>query len=276
MSLSDRKFRIAVCFSGQARHWRTAAENIKKFFAVAGRYHPEIGLEVHTDFFIHTWDTNTWRMPKTDHNIFVDEKHNDKDDIIAAFNPVKFHQDEFIKEHYPRSWDPMFYSFSKSLQLKREYELEQNFEYDLVIKARLDIVYNPATQFPLMRVWPGVCYSCTFLNKFPSEFNYNNFDDVLFYGNSPTMDLVGDIYATYKRLHTVEAISKSVESLNLDTTQWYGPGCLIYEHLTNLGIHPDCSRGFEYAVVRSTSVDENLDGIMDYEKIRRKWFDWYV
>jgi hypothetical protein len=275
-SKKEKKFRVAVCLSGQPRHWRIAAENIKLFFASPDRVHPENGLPVEVDFFIHTWDTNTWRKPKTNHDIFELVKHNDKEDIIAAFNPVGFEQEEFVQEKYPRAWDPMFYSFAKSLLLKREHELANQFEYDLVIKARLDVIYSPAHRFPLIRVWPGVCYSCTFIGKFPSEFNYNNFDDVLFYGDSPTMDLIGDIYATNRLLHSNERVGLVESTLNLDPTMWYGPGCLLYNHMTKLSIHPDGSRGFEYAVVRSTSVDENLDGIKDYEKIRKKWFEWYI
>ena len=43
--------RIAVCFSGQARTWRTAKDNILKYFDLS-----EQGCQV--DFFIHTWDIN--------------------------------------------------------------------------------------------------------------------------------------------------------------------------------------------------------------------------
>lgn len=269
-------YRIAVCFSGQPRYWRTAEQNIKQFFNPPGRRHPDTGQPLQVDFFIHTWNINTWRKPKTDHSIYEEVEHSDREDLIKAFNPVAFQQENFDRQKYPRSWDPMFYSLSKSLLLKREHELNNDFEYDLVIKARLDVIYPPHIHFPLMRIWPGVCYTITPISKFPSEFNYNNFDDVLFYGDSKTMDLVGDLYATYKTLHTPEAIDKNEASFNLDTTLWYGPGCLLYEHLTNLSIHPDGSRGFEYAVVRSTAVDDNLDGINDYDKIRKKWFEWYI
>jgi hypothetical protein len=276
MSTSNRKFKIAVCLSGQPRHWRTCADNIKKFFATNNRMHPETGQIVETDFFIHTWDTNTWRKPKSEHTVYNDVKHNDRDDIIATFSPIKFEQEEFSKEKYPRAWDPMFHSFAKSLQLKREHELANHFEYDVVVKARLDVIYNPSLFFPLMRLWPGVCYSCTPISKFPTEFNYNNFDDVLFYGDSPTMDLVADIYATNRILHSIEKVTAKEDTVDLDPTMWFGPGCLLYEHLTNLGIHPDCSRPFDYAVVRESAVLENLNGITDYDEIRRKWLDWYI
>lgn len=274
-NVTARKYRIAVCFSGQARYWRESAANIKRFFEYE-HPHPENGLGVETDYFIHTWDTNSWRLPKTDHSVYEDVKHNDRDDIIQAYKPKAFIQEEYIKDKFKRAWDPMFYSFAQSLLLKRNYELENDFQYDLVIKARLDVIYNPAHRFPLQRVWPGVCYSATPISKFAGEFNSNNFDDVLFYGDSATMDLMSDLYMSHKITYPMEYQYKNQEGLNLDKTLWLGPGCLLYKYMTGLSIHPDCMNPFEYAVMRSTAVEANLDSIYNYQEIRRKWFEWYI
>jgi len=270
------KFRIAVCFSGQARYWKESVANIKRFFEFEYQ-HPETGLEVETDYFIHTWDTNTWRLPKTDHNVFEDVKHNDNDAIKEAYSPKGIIIEEYSKDRFiPRAFDPMFYSFARSMMLKRDYELTHSFQYDLVIKARMDVVYSPARQFPLQRVWPGICYTTTPISKFASEFNYNNFDDVLFYGDSPTMDLMGDLYTSHTITRPLEYQYKNQKELNLDPVLYYGPGCLLYKYMTTLGIHPDGNRVFEYAVMRSTAVDAKLDSIYQYEEIRRKWFEWYI
>ena len=272
----NKQFRIAVCLSGQPRHWRTALDNIKQFFDFSEFGHPETGASVTTDYFIHTWDIDTWRKPKTNWSVFDDVTHGEIDAIVEAYKPKAWVMDTFDKEKFQRAWDPMFYSHARSLMLKRDYEITNDFQYDLVIKARMDVVYNPAHKFPLARVWPAVGYTCTPISKFPQEFNYNNFDDVLFYGDSPTMDLIGDIYSTYKTLHTAELIEQQHAGIDIQTDMWYGPGCLLYEHLTNLGIHPEGARVIEYAVVRSTAVEEKLDGIKDYDKIRKKWFEWYI
>jgi hypothetical protein len=271
----ENKFRIAVCFSGQSRYWKESAANIKRFFEF-NNPHPENGLSIETDYFIHTWDTNTWRLPKTDHNVFEDVKHNDHEDIKNTYLPKGCIIEEYSKERFIRSWDPMFYSFARSMMLKRDYELTHSFQYDLVVKVRLDVIYNPARQFPLQRVWPGVCYTSTPVSKFPSEFNYNNFDDVLFYGDSPTMDLMGDLYNHHDITRPLEYQYKNQAELNLDPVLYYGPGCLLYKYMTTLSIHPDGSRPFEYAVVRSTAVEAKLDSIYNYDEIRRKWFEWYI
>lgn len=270
------KFRIAVCLSGQPRHWRTALPNIKQFFDFAGITHPEMAVPVEVDYFIHTWDINTWRKPKTNWSVFDDVAHGEIAAIVAAYEPRAHCMDSFDKDQFKRAWDPMFYSHARSLMLKRDYEISNDFQYDLVIKARLDVVYDPQHRFPLQRVWPLVAYTCTPISKFPNEFNYNSFDDVMFYGDSATMDLMGDLYSTYQTLHSLELIEQQNSSMDLQPDMWYGPGCLLYEHLTNLGIHPEGNRVTEYAVVRSTAVSEKLDGITDYEKIRKKWFEWYI
>lgn len=260
--------KIAVCFSGQARHWKSCEKNIKKFFDFS-----ELGIE--TDYFIHTWDTNTWRYPKTNHTIFHTEKHNDKEDIIECYKPKGFIQEEFVESNFIRAWDPMFYSFEKSMMLKRQYELEKDFEYDVVIKARLDVIYNPEHKFPLIDVQPGVCYTC-YLSKFPMEFNANNFDDVIFYGNSPTMDIIGDIYLSQHRYRSESYLRFSNTSTNLNKELWLGPGCMLYNYMSKLSIHPECKNPFEYVVVRSTMVDEKLDCINDYLEMQRKGRDWYI
>ena len=90
------------------------------------------------------------------------------------------------------------------------------------------------------------------------------------------MDLVGDIYSKLRQQHTADYVAVQAGTTNIDVTLWYGPGCLLYDHCTDLGIHPDGSRPIEYAVIRSTAVDENLNGIDDYDKIRKKWFEWYI
>ena len=268
------KFRIAVCLSGQPRHWQMAVENIKQFFEFS-RPHDTYNLPIETDYFIHTWDINTWRFPKQGHQHFVNESHNDEELIRAAYNPKAMIQESWDPKLYIRAWDSMFYSHARSLMLKRDYELTNNIQYDMVVKSRFDTIYNPRHKLPLDILAPKTCYS-PHISLMAAEFNYNNFDDVVFFGNSPTMDLVGDLYHTFKILHSRENVMNNVSTINRDITMYYGPGCLLYKHMVNLGIHPERRHTFDYAIVRSTAVDVNLDGIKDYDEIRKRWFDWYI
>lgn len=272
-------FRVAICLSGQARHWRVSAKNIKNFFETHKR-HTTLEMPIHYDYFFHTWDTNTWRYPKTQHTVFREEKHNDEVDLVKEFNPVDYEVEKWVPENFLRAWDPMFYSFSKSLLMKRNYEIKHNFEYDVVIKARFDIIYNPQYSFDIHMIkpgfnglMPGFCYNIKPIGKFQNEFNYNCFDDVMFFGDSRTMDLVSDLYDTYKITH----IKENHNSLDVLPSFYYGPGTLLYEHMINMGIHPQLAFYTEYVVVRSTALENGLlDSIDDYEKIKEKYIEWYL
>lgn len=277
-------FKIAVCLSGQARHWKVAAANIKKFFDYSKVHQFHRNVPIETDFFIHTWDINTWRYPKQMHTNYYNEKHEDLEGIKQAFSPKAIKQETWDKDLFIRAWDSMFYSFEKSLLLKREYELQNNINYDAVIKARLDIVYDPNQQIPFHAIYPGItglvpgmCYSSKPINKFTYEFNYNTFDDVLFYGDSRTMDLVGGLYKAYKKIHNPEALKQLENGRNVDPSLFYGPGCLLYDYMTRMGIHPAVGEPtIDYAVVRSTAAAENLDSIENFQKIKEHHAKWYM
>lgn len=282
-----KSFKIAVCLSGQARHWKFAAENIKMFFDYSHTHHFHYNIPIETDYFIHTWDTNTWRLPKTNHTVYENVKHNDKKDIEETFNPKFIEQEEYSQDRFGgdwdfRAWDPMFYSFWKSVFFKRNYELENDITYDVVIKARLDTIYNPQQKikFPEINpsvdgLMPGICYTSLPVNKFTYEFNCDGFDDVIFYGDSRTMDIVSDLYHTYQIRHSPQKRFEINKSINTDPSLYYGPGCLLYDHMINSGVYPTFRDKFDYVVVRSTSVVDNLNSITDYDEIKKRGLEWY-
>jgi hypothetical protein len=269
-------YRIAVCLSGQPRWWRHCVENIKQFFSPPND--PHTSHPVQTDYFIHTWNTNTWRFSKQPHQYFRNELHNDYEEIKERFNPIAIKQSVWKEGMFNgRAWDPMWYSFANSIALKKQYEIENNFVYDLVIKARLDVVYNPKKHFPIHYMLSKYCYTSNMITEFPMEYNYFNFDDVIFYGRSNTMDVAGNIFKNHKVKYTQEYINQRDLSYNLHpAASWYGPGTSMYYHLMEYAIHPTCASPFEYTVMRETIVKENLNTMTDYEKIHQLGRDWYI
>ena len=265
--------RVAICFSGQIRDWQFAKKNILNFFS------PSNQSNIKVDYFIHTWDTNTWRYPKTNHPIFKDKKHNDLNQFLEAYSPVKYHMSVYDANDWKLAWDPLFYSFEYSVLLKQQYELENNFVYDIVVKARPDVVYNPGTPFPFHEnISSGTCYTSTFITRFPSEFNKPCFDDVMFFGDSKTMDLMSGLYKYYdlkNKPSRCEEMS-STPSVDVDTNIHLGPGTLLYQYAVSNNIHPDCKYYIDYAVVRSTMKGKGLDSVDDYDKIKKIAGDWYI
>lgn len=282
-------YNVAICLSGQIRTGRQAAKNILKFFT------PPQGCAmydrpVRVDYFMHTWNKNTWRFHKKHHHEFeiLPIDNNDIDFLTDAYKFKEFKVGDF--EKYPDSknpWDPLFYSFDQSMILKRDYELEHGFEYDLVIKIRPDIVYDISGQqtFPFHNlVEPGILYT-TNTTLFPSEFLRPNLDDVIFFANSPTMDIISTLWrsTTVARNELGVRDPNHPECTDPDILNYLGPGTLIHRHITNTGLSyqktppsPHGNRYIDYTVLRKTATELELDVVDDIKEIFKIGRDWYI
>jgi hypothetical protein len=135
--------RIAVCFSGQMRTALYANKSIFRF----------LNNHLHNiDFFLHTWDV------KSEKKLFGDEQPEVKYtaesyeclnkflEVVKTYKPKKYEVE--ILDEYKKSLTkeqeflPLWYSWYKTLLLVKEYEYEHNFNYDVVIKLRFDVIYN--------------------------------------------------------------------------------------------------------------------------------------
>lgn len=270
-------FRVALCFSGQSRYWKYCLPNIKNFFSLG--IHPETKESIKYDYFIHTWDINHYRHNTNTWNFSSEVLSlDDQIEMKKLYNPIHIEIENFKKfkdDTQPLSFDPMFYSFMKSIHYKREYELKNDFEYDIVIKIRFDAIYNTSQPFIFHKIEPMVGYTCTPISKFINEFHYNNFDDVIFYGDSKTMDLLSHTY----RIHRQQRLEQKLQIIenNEDPSFHYGPGCLLYNTMVDMSIHPHCFRSFPWYVVRRNVAESGLDPISnsDWESVKKLCMDWY-
>ena len=281
-----RTYNIAVCLSGQSRTWRTAKENILNFFDVkleTGR-----NMRVNVDYFIHTWDINSYRdkkEPRWQNHDYPIVNPTEKDDIYNTFSPKMMEYEHYDPQVFLHAWESMFYSFMKSVTLKRRYEMEKDFVYDMVIKSRFDINYlqegvnrygMPINRFYVHKIEPFIAYgSSQNIAKFPLEFNYNNFDDVFFYSDSPTMDIIGQLYRWYKDIMDTGRLQKVTGKFVEWPEFWYGPGALLYKHMVNWNIHPFGEYATPYYVVRKEAEDRGLHSIKAWNEIHHISRDWY-
>lgn len=260
--------RIAICISGQSRTWKISSENIKRYFNING---------CQVDYFIHTWDLNSYRRinDSIDNRMNININNIEKE-IRDSFNPVSMIFEKFDSNKYTH-WMPMFYSFMKSVWLKRKYELEKDFIYDLVVKTRFDVNFPQEginergvslDKFDIPEILPLVAYnSSKKFDKFPYECNYNSFYDVLFYSDSSTMDIISNLYQWYSDIiiRSKERISRN-ESVE-DVEYFYGPGTLLYQYLNKYGIFPYSEISIPHYIVRLEAEELGLDGIKDWKKI---------
>jgi hypothetical protein len=269
--------RIAVCISGQPRTWRTAADNIKNYFNV----------DAQVDYFIHTWDTNSFRNSNEKHTMKKDcpIDENEITEIRKTFNPVAIEIDKYSYEKYGKHWSSLFFSFMKSVLLKRKYEIENDFLYDIVVKTRFDVNFflegvsnigRPLNSFYVHKLRPLVGYSVNnSFSNFPSELNYHCFDDVFFYADSPTMDIISNLYRW-----NLDIMRKGEENLRygkfVEDPEFYcGPGTLLYRYLNLWNIHKHSETDIPYYIVRKQAEEMNLHSITDWSKILKISTDYY-
>lgn len=277
-----KKYKIAVCLCGQARTWNYCKENIKNFYDNA--YHDSNNIEV--DYFIHTWDINTWRYPKKDHSVFYNEPFTEHEGLCNFFNPKKFeieNHESFIEKRnalYPNvqyiTWESLYHSIKKCILLKRTYELENNFEYDVVIKARFDCFYEPHSRFLTQQIDTLKAYTTHTIVKMKKEFFSNNFDEAIFFADSKTMDLlssVGDLHMEKK----FNFFTKSSMDMDFLTEISYGPGVIMYENMIEMNIQPSVHfNSFKYYVARTTHLNSGLEINENFDETVKLQNEWYI
>ena len=99
------------------------------------------------------------------------------------------------------------------------------------------------------------------------EFNATNFDDVFFYSDSKTMDIISNVYFWYKKILERSNLSMVKGNYIEDDEFFYGPGTLLYSYMISKNIHPICDVCTPYYVVRKEAEDLGLDSINEWERI---------
>ena len=136
--------RIAICISGQPRYLEEGYFFINKYLS-----------NYDVDFFIHTWwdesyvgndflFTNIERDSRYDKDTInkITKYYKPKGLIIEKQKKFEISNDVDYGGLHPLSTYSMFYSIKCSNGLKKKYEYENDFKYDLVIRTRFDIVIN--------------------------------------------------------------------------------------------------------------------------------------
>jgi hypothetical protein len=138
--------KIAICFSGQLR---TGIENYPNIKEICADIYDDC------DFFIHTWDFCQYKSYNLS-RIFKKptiEPAEKFEKFKELYSPKKMvvdgKHDDYINT-LQHGIQPLWYSFWKSVELKKQYELENNFKYDYVIKLRPDLVLNHHTSAELL------------------------------------------------------------------------------------------------------------------------------
>lgn len=133
--------KVAVCFSGHLRDYKKCYQSI----------YDNIISPLNADVFCHTWDVlgafNT--KGELDRPYHRKLTHDEKQGFLNLYKPTKFiidtnewsplsEADRKFLETLSGPHPHMFYSVKAANDLKTQYEHQNKFKYDLVIRARYD------------------------------------------------------------------------------------------------------------------------------------------
>lgn len=141
--LYSKMAKLALCLSGQLRTWRKCIDTWHNIYG---------GYDI--DIFCHTWDVNT--LPN---NVYHKSRENQKLEYIAKeeieefkslVKPKKMVVDPY--RVFPKisndlaisdsNYLSQYYGIMQAAQLKRDYEIENDIVYDLVIRSRYDLFFK--------------------------------------------------------------------------------------------------------------------------------------
>lgn len=234
--------KIAICLSGQPRVAEYTIPSILNFFSGEHEY----------DFFCHSWNYNSYKRktesPEPNQQPIWWEQDTEVDTnevyrCLSALGPKKCVVDsKQVFRHSPFMWHSMSYSMMYANHLKKQYELENNFRYDYVVKSRYDIVFPLGDKFTISPNANTKNYLDIFTchaGRAPNEFNRINASDVLLYGSSLGMDILTELYRN---------IQLKESKKRLDDYESMGPGTYIsyFGDKRNLKFHNSHIRSTVY------------------------------
>ena len=185
-----KHIRTAVCISGHLRtfstNYRSVYENLLRHFDC--------------DVFIHTWDVLGMSYRPLDGNIHAINTHDLEGAINALYHPKKmiiepsrkiestpFIQSKVIDFRDVPGILSMYYKIEECNKLKSQFEQEQGFTYDCVIRFRGDLY--------LEQIFPIDFNMSKDHIHFPFYGNFGGLNDQLAWGSSKVMDDYSSLYS---------------------------------------------------------------------------------
>ena len=246
--------KVAICFSGELRTFNVAIPLLlNDFFS---------GIQA--DIFCHMWNT-TGDHKHTDLELSHAQAliHNSNHKLIQ----VKV--DAPINHSGP--FGSMLYSIQQANWMKRQYELKEHFQYDLVIKSRYDMLVKPGVKFGPTNIEDRTLYySLGNRGLVHTDVGKHGLSDIIFWSDSTTMDIACGTY----RYYNWHAYPRYLELMNGNmqdpNDSMLSPGTLIYQRTQKRNVQlKQINPQFGETLWR-TKV-EHLDPNNDFDQIRKAY-----
>lgn len=147
--------KVAICFSGALRSFDECISSTMKYL---------ISNFDDPDIYLHLWTFNDENITDINYNFKWRKDSSSINDVLSILKPKKFIIEEYNnsseelikkssmvnmdlfdtddKKNYGFNCCSMYWKILKSFELAEEYMKENNFEYDLIIRARLDFIWE--------------------------------------------------------------------------------------------------------------------------------------
>ena len=254
-SYSNKKKKLAFCFSGQLRTWNSSIGTWQILFDELKEKHNVSVIDV----FCHIWDHNTVQQGikhATESEVITTSVPDDEitryieqlkpvsykiDDIIASKKAMKDTQFQTVidsnavsRGKYNAWLSPQFYSVMYAAHLKRRYEIENDFHYDACVRMRNDLFLNdrfreclPIETF--LNPEFNTMYSChSGIDE--SVWFRKRLGDVFWYADSPTFDKLSNFYHWFPNMPLEMTISHDAPPEHL---------LYYYTRMCNISIDPN-------------------------------------
>lgn len=202
--------RIALCYSGRPRSVLECYENHKEHFGLG---------QSNVDVFSHLWfdedligqnfrnDVGQGTWPDSDIKQWISDHWDPK--------KITYEKPRSFEHMFVDNWNPqwpyahqkdnqisMFYGIEQVMKLKCEYERENNFKYDYVVRMRTDLLFlkSPGSfddyekdKLHVFNVIPGQDWVETGVKDFAVL-------DIIAWGGSEVMDKYGSTYSNLQKI----------------------------------------------------------------------------
>jgi hypothetical protein len=245
------KPRIAFCFSGQPRTWKKCVESWKE----------HLFKENQVDIFCHIWDYNTsighHDIPPVNVNVPATEIN----ELLETLNPKKYtieSQKEFVPIREDQlitvsPWLSQYYGIMQCARLKRQYEIENDLQYDIVIKMRFDAFFNTSIypEFNQIKIdeytmhgfhfgWDPITYA-------------GRIGDIFWYANSETYDIISDFYIN------IPAIESKFYRNNDGTMNFVQPETVFFRYLKKNDINLNINHYWDIKLFRESQASSKSE-----------------
>lgn len=241
------KKKIAICISGQSKFWTNCVENFHGFF--------DQSLAEYR-IFMHSWQDRSQHNHHDEAEILFRNYFNnvekilveDIDQVFAKKPPLDTSDTELmlpqdrtvsgpekaVFRKYPTAWISTFYGNMITNFMKRQYELDHNMQFDIVVSTQLDNRY-PSNGDKFTRCLDHILHREIYANTMICELEYNlpGVDHGFYYGNSETMDMVDSFYNAYQSADFFRMTGASGRD---PAYKLVGPRVLFYKWMTQKNI----------------------------------------